>query len=169
MSACSLLERSAGRFFGPHTPYQDTNAKPFTPDSSTVGMSGAAAARLRLVRPSALILPPCASGAHVQRRPLLFSERPDFPLTSSHSRLYSSTGVHPQILVRCWTGRFPCHEQPATPPSNPEPPAAASGRAGSRIIDRWSPDYISATASRSAGPASGWRGIMSATNGTSSR
>src|ERR1700756_4590297 len=63
ISACSVLERSAGRFFGPHNPYQDTNAKPFMPDSSTVGMSGAAAARLRLVRPSALILPPCARGS----------------------------------------------------------------------------------------------------------
>src|SRR6516225_1230727 len=62
MCVCSVLERSAGRFFGPHNPYHDANAKPFTPDSSTVGMSGAAAARLRLVRPSALILPLSASG-----------------------------------------------------------------------------------------------------------
>src|SRR5258708_34790559 len=51
---------STGRFFGPHNPYHDTKAKTLTPDSATVGMSGAAAARLRLVKPSALILAPCA-------------------------------------------------------------------------------------------------------------
>src|SRR5262245_57226474 len=58
-----LVGKNGWQVLRSHNPYQDTNAKPFTPDSSTVGMSGAAAARLRLVRPSALILPPCASGS----------------------------------------------------------------------------------------------------------
>src|ERR1700716_3854559 len=41
-AACSLAEISAGRFFGPHNPYHETNSNPFMPDSSTVGISGAA-------------------------------------------------------------------------------------------------------------------------------
>src|SRR5687768_8558798 len=60
--ACSHSETSAGRFRGAHSPYQDTNSNPVTPDSATVGISGAALARFRLVRPSALILPLLASG-----------------------------------------------------------------------------------------------------------
>src|SRR5205823_10825366 len=52
ISACNFSDMSAGRFLGPHNPYHETNSNPVTPDSSTVGISGAAADRLRLVRRS---------------------------------------------------------------------------------------------------------------------
>jgi hypothetical protein len=65
-----------GQVLGPHNPYQDTNAKPFMPDSATVGISGAAAARLRLVMPSALILPPCAGHSGKFRCPQLSTKPP---------------------------------------------------------------------------------------------
>src|SRR6185503_1054547 len=62
-SAWSFAAMSAGKPFGPQSPYHEPNAKPFIPDSSTVGMSGAAATRLRLVTASGLILPDKASGS----------------------------------------------------------------------------------------------------------
>src|SRR5205823_448774 len=62
IAAWSLAVMSAGRPFGPHKPYHDTNSNSFIPDSSTVGISGAAGWRVRLVIASALIFPALASG-----------------------------------------------------------------------------------------------------------
>src|ERR1051325_644204 len=62
-SAWSFAVISAGRPFGPHRPYHETNSKPVIPDSAMVGMSGAAATSLLLVTASALILPASARGS----------------------------------------------------------------------------------------------------------
>ncbi len=62
-SACSFAAMSAGKPFGPHSPYHETKSNPVMPDSAMVGMSGAAATRLMLVTASALILPEEASGS----------------------------------------------------------------------------------------------------------
>src|SRR5579862_6720997 len=59
---CSFAVIAGGRSLGPQRPYHDTNSNPGNPDSSTVGMSGAAGWRLRLVMASALMRPACACG-----------------------------------------------------------------------------------------------------------
>ena len=52
MSACSFFTISAGVLAGTRNAYQDETSKPGTPDSATVGNSGAVGKRLAVVTAS---------------------------------------------------------------------------------------------------------------------